>query len=144
MTQLLELLTKGGPQPLLLYFGIPLAFATIGGATELYVLYKKETHGPTKSVNTVSGWIAAGWFCWVSWELVTTIWLKGQWRSPVDFASMTLYIACLFPLIGMAVSDLPWVKVRKRPERRLLIHAGFSAVFTVLLFAAVLTALWNG
>jgi len=144
MTQLLELLTKGGPQPLLLYFGIPLAFATIGGATELYVLYKKETHGPTKSVNTVSGWIAAGWFCWVSWELVTTIWLKNQWRSPVDFASLTLYIACLFPLLGMAFSDLPWVKVRKRPERRLLVHAGFSGVFTVLLFAAVLTALWNG
>jgi hypothetical protein len=143
MTQLLELLTKGGPEPLLLYFGIPLAFATIGGASELYVLYKKETHGPTKSVNTVSGWIAAGWFCWVSWELVTTVWLKNQWRNPVDFASMTLYIGCLFPLVGMAVSDLPWVKIRKRPERRLLIHAGFSAVFTVMLFAAVITALWN-
>jgi len=144
MTQLLELFTQGGPEPLLLYFGIPLAFATIGGATELYVLYKKETHGPTKSVNTVSGWIAAGWFCWVAWQLVTTVWLKGQWRSPVDFTSMTAYIGCLFPLLGMAVSDLPWVRIRKRPERRLLIHAGFSAVFTILLFVAIITGMWNG
>lgn len=144
MTQLLQLFTQGGPQSLLLYFGIPLAFATIGGATELYVLYKKETHGPTKSVNTVSGWIAAGWFCWVSWQLVTTVWLKDQWRSAVDFTSTTAYIGCLFPLLGMAVSDLPWVKIRKRPERRLLIHAGFSALFTVLLFVAMTTAMWNG
>jgi len=144
MTQLLELFTHGGPEPLLLYFGIPLAFATIGGATELYVLYKKETHGPMKSVNTVSGWIAAGWFCWVSWQLIITVWLPGQWRSPMDLTSMTAYIGCLFPLLGMAFSDLPWVKIRKRPERRLLIHAGFSAVFTILLFVAMTTAMWNG
>ncbi len=144
MTQLLELLTQRGPEPLLLFFGIPLAFATIGGATELYVLYKKETHGAMKSLNTVSGWVAAGWFGWVAWQLATTIWLKEQWRSPVDFASMTAYIACVFPLWGMAVSDLPWVKVRKRPERRLLIHAGFSAVFTILLFVSMITAMWNG
>jgi hypothetical protein len=144
MTQLLELLSQSGPEPLLLYFGIPLGFATIGGATELYVLYKKETHGPTKSVNTVSGWIAAGWFCWVSWQLLNTVWLKNQWKNPVDFVSMTAYIACLLPLLGMAISDLPWVKIRKRPERRLLIHAGFSAIFTVLLFVAMITAMWNG
>lgn len=143
MTQLLELLTKGGPEPLLLFFGIPLAFATIGGATELYVLYKKETHGPMKSMNTVSGWIAAGWFCWVSWQLINAVWLKNQWRSPADFTSMTAYIGCVVPLLGMAISDLPWVKVRKRPERRLLIHAGFSSVFTILLFVAMFTALWN-
>ena len=66
MTQLLELLSRGGPEALLLYFGIPLAFATITGATEMYVLYKKETQGPTKTANTVAGWIAAGWFCWVA------------------------------------------------------------------------------
>lgn len=144
MSQLLELLTQGGPETLLLYFGIPLAFATVAAASELFVLYKKETHGPTKSVNTVSGWIAAGWFCWVSWQLTTTVWLKDQWRSPADFASMTAYIGCLVPLIGMAVSDLPWVKVRKRPERRLLIHAGFSALFTIMLFSAMIMAMWNG
>jgi len=142
MTQLLELLTRGGPESLFLYFGIPLGFATIAAASELYVLYKKETHGPTKTVNTVAGWIAAGWFCWVAWELVTKFWLKDQWRGPVDFASMTTYIACLFPLIGMAVVDLPWVKVRKRPERRLLIHAGFSALFVGLLFVSITTAMW--
>lgn len=142
MTQLLELFTKN-PEQLLLYFGIPLAFATIGAATEFYVLYKKETHGPTKSVNTVAGWIAAGWFCWVSWQLFSNVWLKNQWRSPVDFTSMTAYIACLVPLLGMAVSDLPWVKIRKRPERRLLIHAGFTAVFTLLLFVAMITAMWK-
>jgi len=143
MTQLLELLTHGGPEPLLLYFGIPLAFATIGGATELYVLYKKETHGPMKSANTVSGWIATGWFCWVDWQLITTVWVHGQWRSPMDFTSMTAYIGCLVPLLGMAFSDLPWVKIRKRPERRLLIHAGFSAIFTILLFVAMTTAMWS-
>ena len=144
MTHLLELLTQGGPEPLLLYFAIPLGFATIASVSELYVLYKKETHGPTKSVNTVTGWIAAGWFCWVSWQLITTIWLPGAWRSPFDFASMTAYIGCLLPLLGMAVSDLPWVKVRKRPERRLLVHAGFSALFVILLFVSMTTAMWNG
>ena len=144
MTQLLELLSRGGPEALLLYFGIPLAFATIAAATELYVLYKKETQGPTKTVNTVAGWLAAGWFCWVAWELVTRFWLKGEWRSPVDFTSMTAYIACLLPLVGMAIADLPWVKVRKRPERRLLIHAGFSALFVGLLFVTLTTAMWNG
>lgn len=144
MTHLLELLTQSGFATLLLYFGIPLAFATIAGATEFYVLYKKETHGPTKSVNTVAGWIAAGWFGWVTWQLVTTVWLKDQWRTPMDFISMTVYIGCLIPLLGMAISDLPWVKVRKRPERRLLIHAGFTALFTVLLFVAMATAMWNG
>jgi hypothetical protein len=144
MTQLLELLAKSGPEKLFLYFGIPLAFATVEAASELYVLYKKETHGPTKSINTVTGWIAAGWFCWVSWQLFTTIWLKNDWRSPIDFISMTAYIGCIFPLLGMAVNDLPWVKIRKRPERRLLIHAGFSAMFTVLLFVSMITAMWNG
>lgn len=144
MTQLLELLSQGGPEPLLLYFGIPLTFATITGATELYVLYKKETHGPMKTANTVSGWLAAGWFGWVAWELVTRFWLKDQWRSPIDLVSMSVYISCLFPLVGMAVADLPWVKIRKRPERRLLIHAGFSALFVVLLFVSMTTAMWNG
>lgn len=144
MTHLLELLTQSGFETLLLYFAIPLAFATLAGATEFYVLYKKETHGPTKSVNTVAGWIAAGWFVWVSWELVTKFWLLGQWRSPMDLVSMTAYIGCLVPLVGMAFSDLPWVKVRKRPERRLLVHAGFTALFTVLLFVSLATAMWNG
>ena len=143
MTQLLELFARSGPEKLLLYFGIPLAFATIQAASELYVLYKKETHGPTKSVNTVTGWIAAGWFCWVSWQLFTTVWLKNQWRSPIDFVSMSAYIGCLFPLIGMAMADLPWVKIRKRPERRLLLHAGFSAMFTIMLFVSMTTAMWN-
>lgn len=144
MTQMLELLSQGGPQPLLLYFGIPLGLATIASSSELYVLYKKETHGPTKTLNTVTGWIATGWFCWVVWELATKYWMKDQWRSPMDFASMTTYMACLVPLLGMSVADLPWVKVRKRPERRLLVHAGFSSLFVVLLFAAMTTALWNG
>jgi hypothetical protein len=144
MTHLLELLTQSGFATLLMYFGIPLAFATVAGATEFYVLYKKETHGPTKSVNTVAGWIAAAWFAWVFWELLNNVWLKGSWRSPIDFFSMTAYLACLFPLVGMAVADLPWVKVRKRPERRLLVHAGFTALFTVLLFVSMATAMWNG
>jgi len=144
MTHLLELLTQSGFTTLLLYFGIPLAFATVAGATEFYVLYKKETRGPTKSVNTVAGWIAAGWFAWVVWQLATSIWLKDQWRGPMDFVSMTVYLSCLIPLVGMAFSDLPWVKVRKRPERRLLIHAGFTALFTVLLFVSMATAMWNG
>lgn len=144
MNHLLELLTKSGPAPLLLYFGAPLAFATLAGATEFYVLYKKETHGPTKSINTVAGWIAAAWFAWVVWELFTKIWLKNDWRSPMDLVSMTLYLSCLVPLVGMAFSDLPWAKVRKRPERRLLIHAGFTALFTVLLFVSMATAMWNG
>lgn len=144
MTQLLELLSRGGPEALLLYFGIPLTFAMVAAATELFVLYRKETHGPLKTANSVAGWISAAWFCWVSWELVTRFWLKDQWRSPLDFASMTLYISCLLPLMGMAVADLPWVKVRKRPERRLAIHAGFSALFVVLLFLSMITAMWNG
>lgn len=144
MTQLLELLSRGGPESLLLYFGIPLTFATIAAATELYVLYRKETQGPMKTVNSVAGWIAAGWFGWVAWELVTRFWLKDQWRSPVDFTSMTAYICCFLPLLGMAITDLPWVKVRKRPERRLLIHAGFSSLFVVLLFVSMTTAMWNG
>jgi hypothetical protein len=143
MTQLLELLTKGGAENLLLYFGIPLAFATIATASEFYVLYKKETHGPTKSVNTVTGWVAALWFCWVAYQLFTTVWLKGQWRGPLDFTSMSVYIACIVPLLGMAVTDLPWVKVRKRPERRLLVHAGFSALLLILVFVAYTTAMWN-
>jgi len=144
MTHLLELLSQGGPEPLLLYFGIPLAFATIAAGSELYVLYKKETHGPTKTLNTVAGWIAAGWFGWVAFTLFTSVWLKDQWRGPFDFASMTAYIGCIVPLVGMAIADLPWVKIRKRPERRLLIHAGFSALFTGLLFVSVITAMWNG
>jgi len=144
MTQLLERLTSAGPEPLLFYFAIPFAFATVAGASELFVLYRKETHGPTKTLNTVTGWIAAGWFCWVAWDLFTSVWLKGDWRSPLDFASMTAYIACLVPLLGMAISDLPWVKIRKRPERRLAIHAGFSAILMLLLFAAVTTSMWNG
>lgn len=143
MTQLLELLTQGGAENLLLYFGIPLAFATMATSSEFYVLYKKETHGPTKSVNTVTGWIAAGWFCWVSWQLFTNSWLKNQWRSPMDVTSMTAYIGCIVPLLGMAISDLPWVKIRKRPERRLLIHSGFSALFLILLFVSMTTAMWN-
>jgi len=61
----------------------------------------------------------------------------------MDFTSMTAYIGCLVPLLGMAFSDLPWVKIRKRPERRLLIHAGFSAIFTILLFVAMTTAMWS-
>ncbi len=143
MTQLLELLTSG-PEPLLLYFAIPVGFATVSSFSELFVLYKKETSGPTKSINTVAGWLAAGSFGWVAWQLTTMIWLKEQWRGPFDFLSMTAYIGCLFPLLGMAVSDLPWVKVRKRPERRLLIHAGFSALFVLMLFVSVTTAMWNG
>ena len=143
MTQLLELLTKGGAENLLLYFGIPLAFATMATASEFYVLYKKETHGPPKSVNTVPGWIAAVWFCWVAYQLFTSVWLKGQWRGPLDFTSMTVYIGCLIPPLGMAITDLPWVKIRKRPERRLAVHAGFSLVFRVLLFVAVGTCLWK-
>ncbi len=144
MTQILERLTSAGPQPLLMDFTIPFAFATVAAASELFVLYRKETHGPTKTLNTVAGWIAAGWFCWVAWDLFTSIWLKGSWRSFLDFASTTSYIACLIPLLGMAITDLPWVKIRKRPERRLAIHAGFSAMLLLLLFAAVTTAMWNG
>jgi len=144
MTHLLELLSRGGPESLLLYFGIPLGFATIAGASELYVLYKRETQGPMKTLNTVSGWLAVAWFSWVVWELVTKIWLKNEWRTPFDFASMTVYLACWIPLAGMAFADLPWVKVRKRPDRRLLVHAGFSAVFVVLLFASMTLAMWNG
>ena len=143
MTQLLELLTHGGPESLILYFAVPLGFATIAAASELYVLYKKETHGPTKTLNTVTGWIAAAWFAWVAWQLLTNFWLKDQWRSPIDWVAMTAYISCLFPLWGMAITDLPWVKVRKRPERRLLIHAGFSALFIVLLFVSMTAAMWN-
>jgi hypothetical protein len=43
----------------------------------------------------------------------------------------------------MAITDLPWVKVRKRPERRLLVHAGFSALLLILVFVAYTTAMWN-
>lgn len=144
MTHLLELLSQSGPSTLLLYFGIPLGFATISGASEFFVLYKKETHGPTKSINTVAGWLAAIWFGWVAWQLVTTIALKDVWRGPFDVASLWMYVGCLVPLVGMAFSDLPWVKIRKRPERRLLIHAGFMALFTVMLFMSLTTAMWNG
>jgi len=144
MTHLLERLTSHGPQSLLLTFAIPFAFATLAASSELFVLYRKETHGPTKTLNTVTGWIAAGWFCWVSWDLFTNVWLKGEWLNVFDFTSTTIYIACLVPLIGMAVSDLPWVKIRKRPERRLAIHAGFSAMLIVMLFVALTTAMWNG
>ena len=56
---------------------------------------------------------------------------------------MTTYISLLVPLLGMAITDLPWVKIRKRPERRLAVHAGFSLVFRVLLFVAVGTCLWK-
>ena len=56
---------------------------------------------------------------------------------------MTVYICCLFPLVGMAVTDLPWVKIRELPERRLLIHAGFSALFVVMLFISMTTAMWS-
>lgn len=144
MTHLLGLLTQSGYQTLLMYFGVPLAFATVAGATEFYVLYKRETKGPLKTVNSLAGWVAAGWFAWVVWELVNRFWLKDQWNSPMDFVSMTAYMGCLVPLVGMAFSDLPWVKVRKRPERRLLVHAGFTALFTVLLFVSMATAMWNG
>lgn len=144
MTQILERLTSSGPQPLLLDFAVPFAFATVAAASELFVLYRKETHGPTKTLNTVTGWIAAGWFCWVAWDLLTSVWLKGDWRSPLDFISTSAYIACLFPLLGMAISDLPWVKIRKRPERRLAIHAGFSAMLLLLFFVTVTTSMWNG
>jgi hypothetical protein len=142
MTHLLERLTTAGPQSLLLHFGIPFAFATLATVSELFVLYRKETHGPTKTVNTVTGWIATGWFCWVAWDLFTGVWLKGDWRGPFDFVSMTAYIACLFPLLGMAFSDLPGVKIRKRPERRLAIHALFTALLLGLLFVAMTTAMW--
>jgi hypothetical protein len=79
----------------------------------------------------------------VAWELITRFWIKDQWRGPVDFTSMTAYIGCLVPLLGMAIADLPWVRLRKRPERRLLIHAGFSALFVVMLFISMTTAMWN-
>jgi hypothetical protein len=125
-------------------FAVPFAFATVAAASELFVLYRKETHGPTKALNTVTGWIATVWFCWVSWDLFTTIWLKGEWKNLFDFTSTTLYIGCLIPLIGMAVSDLPWVKIRKRPERRLALHAGFLAMLLVMLFVALTAAMWNG
>jgi len=144
MTHLLELLSQKGPEPLLLYFGIPLTFATVAAASELYVLYKKETHGPTKTLNTVSGWLAAGWFCWVTYQLVIQYWMDPSWRGPFDFVSMLSYTACVVPLLGMALVDLPWVRIRKRPERRLAYHAGFSALFVGLLFVSVMTAMWNG
>ena len=144
MTQLLERLSTGGPQPLLLYFAIPLSFATIAAASELVVLYKKETKGRVKLFNSIFGWIAAGWFCWVAWQLFSQVWVKDQWRGAFDFISMTAYIGCLVPLVGMAIADLPWVKIRKRPERRLVIHAAFSALFVLLLFVSMTTAMWNG
>ena len=142
MTRLLGLLT-GGPEPLLMYFGIPLAFASVAAASEMYVLYKKETHGPTKSLNTVTGWIAAGWFCWVAWQLFVLLWPQLQWTRPMDAISLIAYMACVVPLLGMAVTDLPWVKIRKRPERRLFIHAGFSAFFVLLLFVSMTAAMWT-
>ncbi len=143
MTQLLELIISNSPWNVLFYFAIPLGFGTISGATELFVLYRKETHGPLKTVNMVSGWISAAWFCWVAFELLTQHWIGATWTNVFDFLSMTTYISLLVPLLGMAITDLPWVKIRKRPERRLAVHAGFSLVFRVLLFVAVGTCLWK-
>ena len=143
MTQLLERLTASGPKSLLLEFAVPFAFATLAAASELFVLYRKETHGVAKTLNTVTGWVAALWFCWVAWDLVTSVWLKDSWRNIFDFVSMTAYIACLVPLLAMAILDLPGVKIRKRPERRLAIHAGFLAMLMVLLFITAATSMWN-
>jgi len=143
LTQLMELLTSNNPWNLILFFAIPLGAGTISGASELFVLYRKETHGPLKTLNIASGWLAAGWFCWVSYTLLTTYWLPDQWRNAFDFVSMTTYIGLLVPLLGMAIVDLPWVKIRKRPERRLAVHAGFSMIFRVMLFVAVGTAFWT-
>ena len=143
MTQLLELLLTNSPWNLILFFALPLGFGTISGASELFVLYRKETHGAWKTVNSWSGWISAGWFCWVAFELLTQHWLGMAWRNLFDFVSMTAYIGLIVPLLGMAIADLPWVKIRKRPERRLAVHAGFSALFRVMLFVAVGTSFWK-
>lgn len=145
MSHYFELLTANQPWNLLIYMIIPLGLVVCVAVSELFVLYRKETHGFFKYLNMASGYAATLFFSWVFATLLMSTWVpktlvpSPSWNGLLDFLSFTFYLGCIFPLWGMALTDLPWVDIRKRPERRLLIHACFLAL--LLIFYALSLAL---
>lgn len=149
MSHYFELLTANQPWNLLLYMIVPLGLTVCVAVSELFVLYRKETHGLFKYFNMITGYLAAFYFSWVFFTLFFADWLPrtmvqpSGWNGILDFLSFSLYLGCFVPLWGMALTDLPWVDIRKRPERRLLIHAGFLALLIIFYAVSLIMGFLN-
>jgi hypothetical protein len=142
MTHYMELLATNQPWNLLLFMAIPVILAETVAITELYVLYTRRLEGTARIVNraasVLGGFYFAGVFVYLLWNAVVPLTSGGGWRGPADVIAVGAYLSGVVPLVGLALIDTRMLAPSWPEERRLMLHAGFVAVFLVVAHVAMI------
>lgn len=140
MTHYMELLASNQPWNLILYMAVPVILAETVAITELYLLTTKKSGGWVKSLSRFAGITGGIYFIWIFFYLLFTaaipLTTNGGWRGIADIIAVWSYLLCVFPLVGIALTDLHLIG--KNESHRNILHAIFVAIFLVIAHIAMI------
>jgi hypothetical protein len=136
MTHYMELLATNQPWNLILFMAIPIVLAETVVVTELYLLYTRNLDGFVRQINRWAGILVGFYFVPASLYVLITAALplsfRGGWRGWIDQTAVWCYLAGVIPLLGIALLEVGALFKSAMPEKKLMIHACFVALFLVL------------
>lgn len=136
MTHYMELLATNQPWNLILFMAIPIVLAETVVVTELYLLYTRNLDGFVRQINRWAGILVGFYFVpaalYVLFTAALPLSIRGGWRGWIDHTAVWCYLAGVIPLLGIALLEVGVLFKTALPEKKLMIHACFVALFLVL------------
>jgi hypothetical protein len=147
MTHYMELLASNQPWNLIIFMAIPVILAETIAISELYLLYTRNFHNVVKKISKWSGIAAGLYFLGIFLFLFKTVFipltLQGEWRGFADVIAVSFYLLGVFPLMGIALTEMGIINKNKDSEEKLKSHAIFVAIFLVVAHVAMIFGMVN-
>jgi hypothetical protein len=144
MTHYMELLATNQPWNLLYYMAVPVVLAEALVAIEFFLVYRKQTSGPLKTVSKVITIGLGAYFTFaIFFRLLFTAIPGMQWRTVVDFIAVWSYLLGVVPLAGMALLELGWISKGKTADEKMKLHFVLLTVFLVVAHVAMIFGMVN-
>jgi len=147
ITHYMGLLMDNQPWNLIIFMAIPVIFAETITITEFFIIFKRITSGPIKTINKVAGTFVGFYFTIIFIYLMKTavipLTTMGLWNTWVDVVAVGFYLSGVLFLLPIALMEIGLIFRKKTIEEKMKIHFILVGGFLVVAHIAMIFGMVN-